>query len=175
MSKTKYAIVVDASGHAVILDAESYAKAFVIVNTHIPTDDEGNAGEPVDSPEGYTMREGERLIYESIQAALAMLKPRWTGKEWVETASPEEVDARKPPPYDPDKEVVYWDDVSKQWVVSPRPPTPVNDSIFDDSGSFTPRMTSLLDAYWDKKLSEYVEAYRESSKKHTRGYINTIL
>ena len=100
MNETKYAIVVDTTGYAVIIDAESYAKAFVLVDTRIPINDEDNAGEPVHTPEGYTMRDGEKLIYEDIQDALEMLKPRWTGTEWEETASPEEIqewEDKKPP------------------------------------------------------------------------------
>lgn len=76
---TTYAIVVDADGLSV--DSGDGGIAFVIV-----VDGE---------PQYWTLRPGDRLIFDDWQTALTMIRPRWDGARWVEsgiTPSPPPVD-----------------------------------------------------------------------------------
>ena len=83
---TKYATVVDGNG---------YKKAFVLIEARTEN------GEPAERPFAYTMNAGESLIYDDYQTANAMVKPRWTGSAWEETATPEEIAAARPQPPEP--------------------------------------------------------------------------
>ena len=39
----------------------------------------------------YTLKDGERIIEKGVKQALQMIKPRWDGSEWLETADPTDV------------------------------------------------------------------------------------
>ena len=48
--------------------------------------------------DSYEIKDGEQLITQDWQKANSMLKPMWTGSEWVETATEEELNERFPEP-----------------------------------------------------------------------------
>ena len=81
MEGTKYAIATDAQGYKLDL---------VIIETI--TDEFGAL---TDVPMHWSLHPDQQLISLNISTALSMLKPRWTGSNWEETASPEEVDASR--------------------------------------------------------------------------------
>lgn len=41
--------------------------------------------------DNYVLKDGEQIVTEGWQIANAMLKPRWVGLEWIETATEEEI------------------------------------------------------------------------------------
>jgi hypothetical protein len=52
-------------------------------------------------PFAYELAPGESVVTDVVDA-LDMLKPRWDGSQWHETATPEEIEAAQPePPPDP--------------------------------------------------------------------------
>lgn len=75
------------TNYAIVIDAEGYKVAFVIVDRGLPL--------------YYTLQPGETLITHDWQKANAMLKPRWTGSAWEETATTEEIEAARPKPKEP--------------------------------------------------------------------------
>ena len=80
MKETNYAVVVNSGGNRVDFEI-------------VECDDNGS---PV--PQHHTMQPGESLVFEDWQTANAMLKPRWTGETWQETATPQEVEEARPTP-----------------------------------------------------------------------------
>lgn len=50
-------------------------------------------------PYAYTLKTNERLI--EVLPPGDILKPRWAGSEWTEMATPEEIEAAKPPESEP--------------------------------------------------------------------------
>ncbi len=88
--------------YAIVVNNQGYKNEFVLVETvSVPIlDNDGNpteAVEPTEIPHGYTLQNGESLIYDDISAALAMQRPRWNGQSWDETATDEELEALLPP------------------------------------------------------------------------------
>lgn len=82
---SKTAQIVDESGYAI-------KGAFVLVDV-IPVSEPG--GEPTyleSIHSGRVLQPGESLIYGGA-APTDMVKPRWIGSEWEETATPEEIAA----------------------------------------------------------------------------------
>jgi hypothetical protein len=75
MGSTKYGIITNSNGEKT---------EFVLVRT---------APDGTRFPEGYALQAGESLILEDVDLAQQMFKPRWTGAEWEETATPEEIAA----------------------------------------------------------------------------------
>lgn len=92
-NKTRYAIVVDSEGNK--------RESVLVETVETPMlDVEGKTTgdyDVKDVPHCYTLRDGERLIYDDVTSAIAMKKPRWTGTGWEETATPEELEAALPP------------------------------------------------------------------------------
>ena len=58
----------------------------------IPVDNNGYPVRGLTSDIDYTPPSGVRLIYNDLPYALSLCKKRWTGSEWVETATPEEIE-----------------------------------------------------------------------------------
>lgn len=48
--------------------------------------------------DSYELKEGEMLITTDWQIANSMVKPRWDGSKWVETATSEELESAIPKP-----------------------------------------------------------------------------
>ncbi len=103
--ESRYAMVVDKDGFVL---PNGNGKNFVIVTTvTFPVlDTDGKPVKDADNkmmyeskeiPLDYTLRKGERLIYEDWLLANSMIKPRWNGQSWDETATPEEIEATLPP------------------------------------------------------------------------------
>ena len=76
--------------HRCVIDCDGYYVNFVLLV-------EQADGEAV--PYSYEMQPGESLI--EATSPTNMIRPRWTGDAWEETASPEEVEAAKPEPPPP--------------------------------------------------------------------------
>lgn len=74
MSYYSYAIVIDKNGDKI---------KFVLA-------------EDRNKPLHYKMKDGEHLVFDNISIALSMIKPRWNGKVWEETATSEEIESSKP-------------------------------------------------------------------------------
>ena len=77
--------------HCCVIDKDKYYVTYVLVTY------------PESSPDNitvntYIMQEGESLIDMSPPAG--MLKPRWVGEAWEETATPEEVEAAQRKQYE---------------------------------------------------------------------------
>jgi len=87
MNETKYGYVIDSQGYPI------FKNSFYILVQQ--TNEETN--ETTYVPEGYTLKPDEQLIMDNVQIPNAMLKPRWYKNEWIETATPEEIEAAKPP------------------------------------------------------------------------------
>jgi len=68
------------SDKAIVIDKDNIKTEFVLVD-------------PNGAPLYYTLKDGERLIFEDIDVALRMVKPRWTDETWEEMATPKEVEA----------------------------------------------------------------------------------
>jgi hypothetical protein len=96
---------------AIFVDREGFMVEFVMVRVEpkfnkvgTREDDEGNLipefarveGEYIETPIRYELQNGESLIFEDINTALRMLKPRWCGEKWLETATEEEIEASRP-------------------------------------------------------------------------------
>ena len=56
---------------AVVIDINGYAVDYVVLSNGVPLH--------------YTLKEGESLITTDYRIATGMLKPQWTGTEWIET------------------------------------------------------------------------------------------
>ena len=78
--------------YAMVVDGQGYRVDLVLVRTYV-----GEDGKSIDIPEGYVLMKGERLVYgdEGLSRAIGMTKPRYVGQEWVETATPEEIEAAR--------------------------------------------------------------------------------
>lgn len=75
--------------HAIVIDAQGNKTEFVLASQN----EEGKY-----IPHHYVLQAGESLVFEEVPTALSMLKPRWSGSNWMETATPEEIEAAKPEP-----------------------------------------------------------------------------
>lgn len=84
--KSKHAIVIDNQGYKVDL----FLVDFIEEN-----------GQVLEKPQYYTLKDGESLVYEDISTALSMIRPRWNGSTWEETATEEEIAAAQPEPTKP--------------------------------------------------------------------------
>lgn len=80
----------DRNPHRCVIDRNGYYVTFVLLVEQA----NGDA-----APYAYTLKEGEALIEASPPSN--MITPRWTGTAWVETATPEEIEAAKPEPLPP--------------------------------------------------------------------------
>lgn len=78
--------------YATVIDSDGYRVDFVIVDITEYDDSTKTA-----IPQSYTLKEGESFIYNDWQTANNMLKARWNGEAWEETATPEEIEAARPP------------------------------------------------------------------------------
>ena len=87
MNDTKYGIIIDSDG---------YKTEFVLLQEEL-----NEQGELIETPYAYTLQEGESVIDIDVNTAQSMLKPHWTGTEWEETASQQEIDDY----YAPDEQV----------------------------------------------------------------------
>jgi len=72
------------TNHAIVIDNYGNKITFVLVVNN--------------EPQYYMLSKDEKLIYDDIGTALSMLKPRWNGSRWIETATPAEIEAEKPEP-----------------------------------------------------------------------------
>jgi len=90
MPETRYGYVVDKQGCPI------FKNSFYPIVQHIDED-----GKMTDAPEGYVLKDSERLVVCDVSVPNAMLKPRWDGTKWTETATPEEVEAARPKPPPP--------------------------------------------------------------------------
>jgi len=72
MGATKQAIAIDGHGHKV---------AFIVTRN-------GHARH-------YTLKDGESIVHDDIQTALAMVRPRWDGDKWVEMATDNEIETAR--------------------------------------------------------------------------------
>ena len=85
--------------HAIVVDKYGHRVEFVLVAMH------QEDGLLVAEPLSYEMQPGEALVYDGVQEALGMCKPRWDGHVWHETATEAELEAARPPeppPPEPD-------------------------------------------------------------------------
>lgn len=74
------AIVVDKNGCAKeITYGDGFKSRIVLVAL------QDGAGEAAEIPQNYKLKNGESLVYENLELALAMNAPRWTGTAWEET------------------------------------------------------------------------------------------
>jgi len=48
-------------------------------------------GDFYETPLHYKPQDGESLIYDDLPTALSMIKPKWDGERWIETAATEEL------------------------------------------------------------------------------------
>lgn len=71
--------------HSCVIDAEGYYKTLVLVL--LESDENGQEQENI---QYYTLQEGETLLDTDFPAD--MLKARWNGTEWEETATLEELE-----------------------------------------------------------------------------------
>jgi len=71
------------SREAIVTNSNMYKVELVIA-------EEGIYGEYI--PLFYEMQEGDWLIFDDVHTAKLMLKPRWVDDEWIETATPEEIE-----------------------------------------------------------------------------------
>lgn len=71
--------------HSCVIDAEGYYKTLVLVL--LEPDENGQEQENI---QYYTLQEGETLLDTAFPADI--LKARWNGTEWEETATPEELE-----------------------------------------------------------------------------------
>lgn len=62
----------------IVINQERLKTNFVVV-------DEEN------QPEDYTLQEGEQIITKDWNIGNSMLKPKWTGSDWIESATQEEL------------------------------------------------------------------------------------
>jgi len=71
---------------AFVVDRDGYKTEFVNVDmsNHTP------------SVFSYHMRDGEILVFDHLDVADRMVRPRWNGVAWVETATPYEIEATLP-------------------------------------------------------------------------------
>ena len=106
MNETKYAIVIDENGYKVelvLVQHETKTREIEVGETYEDIEDEDTV--PIYEYEEYeewvvqyyVMQDGASLVYDDVQTALSMYKPRWTGDEWEETGEPPE----RPEPPDP--------------------------------------------------------------------------
>ena len=67
------------NNHAIVIDKQGHKIDFVLT-------EKITTSESIEIvPLYYTLQEGETLIFEDIETALSMIKPRWNGSEWEET------------------------------------------------------------------------------------------
>lgn len=71
--------------HAIVTNSEGSKIEFVLVEIDLE--------DGTERPYDYELIPGDQLVYDDVQAALAMYKPRWNGHIWEETATEEEIDA----------------------------------------------------------------------------------
>ena len=103
----KQALVIDKHGHKVELVVVVFEPILqdISAETNVDTDTVSSSDKKDEQTNKYNervlyynMKEGETLVYDDLAKAFAMLKPRWTGKAWEETATPEEINAKKTSP-----------------------------------------------------------------------------
>lgn len=79
--------------HAIVIDSKGYKITFVLAA--VTFDD----GQLTAAPLDYDLQPGETLIFDAVQQALGMVKPRWHDKKgWQETATKKELEAAQAPP-----------------------------------------------------------------------------
>ncbi|MCL2462485.1 MAG: hypothetical protein FWF44_07450 [Defluviitaleaceae bacterium] len=84
--------------HAIVINEQGYKTEFCLVDIVINAD-----GTVTEVPQYYTLKPGESFVYDGIGNALSMLKPRWDGSAWTETATQQEIEAAIPPLMEPQK------------------------------------------------------------------------
>ena len=80
--------------HCCVIDRQGYYVTNVLV--HLEQNDQGALVDRIDT---YILGTGESIIETSVPSG--MLAPRWNGSIWVETATPEQIEAAKPEPPPP--------------------------------------------------------------------------
>lgn len=69
--------------HAIVINSLKYKVDCVTVDIK----------DGIEVPRLYEINDGESLVYIDISTANEMVKPRWDGDAWIETATPEEIKA----------------------------------------------------------------------------------
>lgn len=69
--------------HAIVIDKQGFKVEFVIV------DEENN-------PQGYALKDRETLVFDKIGDSFNLVKAKWTGTDWIEVATPEEIEKARP-------------------------------------------------------------------------------
>ena len=78
--------------NAIVIDETGAKVDFVLAEV---------ADDGICTPLYYTLKPNEILVLDDVETALSLLKPRWNGTQWTETASPEEIEAAHPQPISP--------------------------------------------------------------------------
>ena len=135
--------------HCCVIDTDSFYKTFVLVLLNEVPDEDGEGTTVEEDIQNYNLQEGEQLVDSNppvmrpYAGASGFIKPMWSGTEWIESATSEEIES---------------------WESEHPAPEPVEEP--DDPTDLASRVESLeansatkddVQSIWDEMAAAYAE------------------